>query len=190
MNLKTDKLYFYICLGLCFLISGFFFFRGVLPRVNTFFNLKKELERREIELKRLYDTVRQNQILKQEIAESEEAYGSLNNMLFLPNDVSGAVKEIANISQDLQIDFISLAPQSAKLIKSSAEVGFSLWETPISIKIKTSYAKLLDFVKRIEDSVKFIKIESFQVRKNPSTLLVHDAQMTLCVYSLQQEKSQ
>jgi len=189
MNLKTDKVYFYICLGLCLILSGIFVFRGILPGIKTRNALKKELAQREKELKQRYNIAPENKKLTQEIAEIEKDYGSLNEMLFSPSDISRAVKEIANISQDLQIDFISLVPLTAQKLTSSPETGFSLWETPISIKMKTGYVKLIDFIKKVESSNKFMKIKNFAMRKSPSTLLVHDIQITLGVYSLEQEKA-
>lgn len=193
MNLKTakqEKIFFYSGLGLCLLLSGVLIFRGIYPGINSWFRLRKELAQKKTELKRRYNTAEENQRLAQEIAKIEKDYGEFNAMLFPPNDVSGAVKEIAKISQDLQIEFISLVPLSARVASSSPEIGFSLWEIPISIKIKTSYAKLLDFIKRIENSSKFINIDDFQITKSASNLLVHDVGLSLCVYSLEQEKAQ
>jgi len=193
MNFKKyqkDKIYFYGCLGLCIFVTGIFFFRGILPGTKAWVSLKKELSLKEMELKRRYDTARENEKLMEEIEKIEKNYTDLSKMLFSLKDISGAVKEIASVSQDLQIEFISLTPLPAKITRSSPEIAFSLWEASIAIRIKTSYAKLIDFMKRIENSAKFMRIEDFQIKKNPSNLLIHDAQMTLCVYSLQQEKPQ
>lgn len=187
-NFKAEQLYFYIGLGLCLVLSGVFILRGVLPNLKTRNGLKKELAQKERELTLRYNIAPENKKLTQEIAEVEKKYGDLNAMLFSPDDISPAVKEIANISKDLEIDFISLVPLPAQKLASSPEVGFSLWETPISIKMKSGYLKLLDFLKKVENSNKFMKLKDFTIAKNPSTLLIQDIQLTLGVYSLQQEK--
>ncbi len=188
-NLKAEQLFFYIGLGLCLILSSVFLLRGVLPKLKARNELRKELAQKEGELRRRYNIVPENKKLTQEIAEVEKKYGDLNEMLFSPDDISPAVKEIANISKDLQIDFISLVPLPAQKLTSSPEVGFSLWETPISIKMKSGYLKLLDFLKKVENSQKFMKLKDFRITKNPSALLIHDIQLTLGVYSLQQEKA-
>lgn len=192
MNLKAEgknKLYFYGCLILGLFLSGSFIYQGILPGIKTLDSLKKELKQKKVELERRYNTALENKKLIKEIAETEKSYENFSRMLFPLADISNAVKEITNISQDLQIEFISLAPSPpAELARSSPEIGFYLWGTYVAIRMKTNYEKLLDFVKRIETSVKFIEIESFQVKKNPANLAVHDAQMTLLVYSLQQKK--
>ncbi len=188
-NLKAEQLYFYIGLGLCLILSSVFLLRGVSPKLKGRNELRKELAQKEGELRQRYNIATENKKLTQEITEVEKNYGDLNEMLFSPDDISPAVKEIANISKDLQIDFISLVPLPAQKLTSSPEVGFSLWETPISIKMKSGYLKLLDFFKKVENSNKFMKIKDFTITKNPSTLLIHDIQLTLGVYSLQQEKA-
>jgi Tfp pilus assembly protein PilO len=194
VNPKNRQIYFYIILSLCLLLSAILFLRIILPSIKTWSALKKEIQHKDKELQLRYNTIQQNQQLKNEIAAIEKTYGDFNRMFFVRDDMPAAVKAIADISKDLQIEFISLTPlPSQKLEDPSLEnekPGFSLWKTPISIKIKTNYLKLIDFIKRIEKANKFIKVENLRIKKNPSTLLVHDVEMTVYVFSLQPEKSE
>jgi len=188
MDLKDKSLHFYIYLALGVILSAILLFKAVLPKMKTWDSLKKELIQRDTELKRRYAIVQEKERLAQDIAKIEQNYGNMDEMFFRLDDVSQAVKEIARISQDLQIEFSSLVPSPPqKLENLSAGIGFTLWETPISIKMKIGYLKLLDFIKRIESSGKLMKIKNFSVRKNTANLLIHDIEMTLSIYSLQKE---
>ena len=189
MDLRNKSLHFYVYLALGLILSAILLFKAVLPQMKTWDSLKKELIQRDTELKRRYAIVQEKEKLAREIAKIEQNYGNMDEMFFRLDDVSQAVKEIARISQDLQMEFSSLVPSPAqKLENLSAGIGFTLWETPISIRMKTGYLKLLDFIKRIENSGKVLKIKNFSVRKNTTNLLIHDIEMTLGIYSLQKEE--
>ncbi len=191
INLKNRQVYNSLVLVMCLLFSGFFFFRMLLPRIQAWSALKKDIKYKEKELQLRYKTTQENQQLKQDIVKIEETYKDISRIFFAWDDIPGAVKEIADISSDLQIEFFSLNPQLPREIKEpSGDIPFSLWEVPISIRIKTGYSKLIDFIGRIEKSGKFIRIENLRIKKNPSTLQVHDVEMTVYIFSLQHEKTQ
>lgn len=189
LTLKNRQAYFYSELALCFLFTGILFLKAISPGIKNWMALGKDIRHKQTELQFRYKTAEGNQQLKQEMAKIKEVYPDIEGMFFAPDDIPGAVKEIADISRDLQIEFFSLTPQSPQELKEYvSQVGFSIKKIPISIRIKTGYLKLLDFIKRIEDSKKFIKIDNLSIRKNPSTLQVHDVEMTVYVFSLQQKK--
>jgi len=191
LNIKNQQIYFYIVLGLCLLLSGILFFWATLPSFRTWGALKKDLQRREKEVRLIDNIIQENKQLKEDIAKREKDYEDFNRMFFLRDDISQAVKTITDISQDLKIELMSLIPQPSQKLEApaSGNLAFSLWKTPISIKIKTDYLKLIDFIKGMEKSNKFIRLENLRIKKNPSSLLFHDVEMKIYVFSLQQEKS-
>lgn len=190
MNPKNRQIYFYVVLGLCFLLSALLFLRLTLPSIKSWALLRKEIQHREKELQLRYNTIKQNQQLKDEIATIERSYQELNRMFFVRDDIPAAVKALSDISKDLRIDFISLTPQVPQELRdlSLEKPELLLYKTPISIKLKTDYLKLIDFIKRLEKANKFIKIENLRIKKNPSTLRFHDVEMTVYVFSLQPQK--
>ena len=192
VNLKNKQMYFYIALSLLLLISLFLFVRIILPTAKNWYVLRKEIQSKNRELRKRYSAIKQGEQLKEEVLAIENTYGDFSQMFFVKDDIPSAVKEIADISQDLQIEFISLTPQSSQKLEASSSENpeFSLWRTPVFIKIKTNYLKLIDFIERIEkESNKFITIDDLRIKKDPSTLLIHDVEMTVYVYSLLREKT-
>lgn len=188
---KKNKLIFIGILVVGIFFAGNFIYNGILPSLRNLDSLKKELSLKKAELEKRYNTVQENKKLQEQIAQTQKEYENFSKMLFPLKDISNAVKEITNISQDLQIEFISLAPSPpSELARSSPEIGFYLWGTYVNIKMKANYVKLIDFIKRIENSPKYISIEKFQIKKNDQTLGNHDAEILLLVYSLQQQKKE
>jgi len=190
MDLKNIGIFFYVALAVCLAVTAAFLTRGVAPQIMTWNRLQNELRRRDTELKQRYNIARERDELNREISAIEQKYGNMNEMFFSLDNISGAIKEIARISEALGIEFVSLVPSAtAKLETSSSATGFSFYQTPIAIRMKTGYAKLIDFIRRIENSGKLIKIDRFQVKKNPSDLLIHEVDMTLSIYSLEKQGS-
>jgi len=188
MNLKIKpEVLLFIVLCVCIFVTVILGRTVVYPSIKAWQALKKEAALKEGELQHRYDTLKEIQKLKQDIPAIEKTYADFYKKFFPRGDISHAIKEIADTSSDLQIEFTSLTPlQAIKLGETSLGKNLSLWSIPISIKIKTDYAKLIDFIKRIENGRKFMKVENLSIRKNASTLLMHDIEMTVYVFSLQQ----
>jgi len=186
LKIKPQAL-FYITLCVCILVTAMLGKTTLFSSIKAWQALKKEAGLKEGELQRRYETLKEIEKLKKDIPEIEKTYTDFHKKFFPREDLSRAIKEIADISKDLDIEFSSLTPLSVnKLGETSLNKSLSLWSFPILIKIKTDYAKLIDFMKRIENGPKFMKVENLSIRKNPSNLLMHEVEMTVYVFSLQQ----
>lgn len=191
VDIKNRRIYLlYIVLAASVALSGSLLLWAVFPSIRDWIKYKKDIKLRYAELQHRYDTTKEIQRLNTEITVIEKAYDDFNNMLFSKDDISRAVKEIADISLDLQIEYISLVPLPETMLgETSFKEKFSLWSCPINIKMKTSFLKLADFIRRIENARKFIKIENVTIKKNPLNSTIHDVDIKVYVFSLLQEKA-
>lgn len=190
---KNRQTYFYSALFLCVLLSGLIIFYAIVPKVRQWLALKKDISNREMELEKRYKTAEENKQLKKDIQEIEKKYDEISGSFFELSDFPAAIKEISDISQDLRIEFMSIVPQALEETKEPS-LGYTLWKMPLSIKIKTDYPKLVKFIKRLENSRKFLKVENLSIKKgkaekgNLLVLKIRDVEMTVYAYSLQQKK--
>jgi Tfp pilus assembly protein PilO len=190
---KNRQTYFYSALFLCVLLSGLIIFSAIVPKVRQWLALKKDISNREMELEKRYKTAEENKQLKKDILVIEKKYDEISGSFFELSDFPAAIKEISDISQDLRIEFMSIVPQALQEIKEPS-LGYTLWKMPLSIKIKTDYSKLVKFIKRLENARKFLKVENLSIKKgkaekgNLLALKIHDVEMTVYAYSLQQKK--
>lgn len=190
MDIKNEKIYFWGTLFICTALTAVFFFVFVVSSVRNWVESKRRLSQRQTELALRYETAEENKRLSREIAEIGNTYGDFNAMFFSLDDMSAqAVKELARITQDLQMQVSALVPGEPKKIETlSAGIGFDVWEAVITLKIKTTYGKLLDFLRRIEGSTKFIRIKEFRISKGSENILLRDADLTVGIYSLQKKE--
>ena len=197
-GIKKEHLYGGIIFGLAVLIL-FFFFKISLPNLKLGQGLLSKTALRAKELKARKETLAQVDKLKEELRLIEEDYESFTQKFFLQPQDMNAVKVITELTTGLKIEFISLQPLAlVKLDMSShkeagflkffqkEKMDFFIWEMPVMIKLKADYASLLKLVRRLEESARFIRIKSFQIKKEPASPLTHMLEFTLSMFSLPQ----
>lgn len=189
-NVKKEVIFFWGALIVCLSVSAILISAAVVPWTKNWIAMKHKLSQRQTELAQRYNTAEENKRLARQISEIGATYGDFNAMFFTLNDMSAqAVKEFARISQDLQIQYSTFSPGEPQKIETlSTGIGFDVWEAQVTLKLKTSFAKLVDFLSRIENSGKFIRIKDFRISKSAGNVLMRDADLTVSIYSLQKKE--
>lgn len=200
MNIKPKIKDEYIYLASMVVLGAlilFLFFKMSLPGLKLYRVQAKEVGEKEKELGIRKATVQQVNKLKQEINKIDEEYKSFTQKIILEPQTFEAVKVITDIAKGKQIEFLLIQPlplrklelpgrkdeEASKLMQKQVK-GFFLWEIPILVKIKSNYANLLDFIKKIEDDKRFLKIKNIHIVKDPSTPLIHGTEITISMFSL------
>ena len=195
---KIKEEYIYGAIILIVAASVFpFFFKRLLPNLKLYAAVVGEVRDKKKQLQIRKETISQITKLKQEITEIDEEYKNFTQKIILQPGTFEAVKVITDIAKGIKIEFLSLKPLPLERLElaSREDEGFSLffqkegkdfflWEIPIAIKIKSSYINFLDFIKKIEDDQRFLKIKNIQLKKDPSTALAHNIEVTISMFSL------
>lgn len=201
LKYKIKEEYIYTGAILILVILVFpFFFKMLRPNLKLYKTSLSEVLKKDKELKIRKATISQIQKLKQEISQIEDEYKSFIQKVILGPESSEAVRVITALIEGLKIEFFSFQPLPIQIqkiglstrkdtgfLKFSQEtkgMDFFIWEIPVAIKIKANYANLLDFIKRIEDASRFISIKNIQITKDPTTPFVHNAEITVSMFSL------
>ncbi|MCG2712614.1 MAG: type 4a pilus biogenesis protein PilO [Candidatus Omnitrophica bacterium] len=180
-----EKVYLYLGIVLALIVGAMiFFFVVISPEIKQLKAQRGVVKERQIELARRQETIQGNERLRQEIKEAGTYHESYTDMLFFKEDITLVVKEIIAISRDLELEFGSIEPVSSESIDDFYEnAPFSLKQMAVVFKMRASYPKLLKFLKRVEESKKLFKIETFEIKKNSKNPTVHDIKMTFNVFN-------
>ncbi|HEC69517.1 MAG TPA: hypothetical protein ENI31_04470 [Candidatus Omnitrophica bacterium] len=198
-KIKEEYIYGGIILILVFL-SFFLSFRMLLPKFKLYRASFMEVTKKEEELRVKKVTLSQIKRLREEIRGVEDKYrGFMEKVISQPESLE-AIKIITELIKGLEIEFYSFQPlplkkielfsyksDNKRLIKSSFKKekdSFFIWEIPVAIKIKTNYANLMNFIKRIEGAPKFVKIKDIRIDKDLTSPFAHDARITVSLFSL------
>lgn len=145
--------------------------RLIIPDASTYRSQYKELEK-EIEA------------ITQQIAKSKER-------LFWKKDIAFFLDRLSQIAEQLAVDFISIKPSlSPEPIISDDSGGKDdkqktvlMFRNPINITMKAGYAELINFLARVEDSDRFLRIDELTIDPDNKDVLKRNVKMVLSIFS-------
>ncbi len=199
-KIKEEYIYGGAILILVFL-SFSFSFRMLLPKFELYKTSLKDVTEKEKELRVKKSAISQVERLKEEIRGVENKYKDFVQKVISRPESLEAIKIITELIKGLKIEFYSFQPLPLNKIElftydseNEGLVGFSsnkrekkdnffIWEIPVAIKIKTDYANLLNFIRRIENAPKFVKVKDIHITKDTASPFAHDAQVIVSVFS-------
>ncbi|MCK4648937.1 type 4a pilus biogenesis protein PilO, partial [bacterium] len=137
-------------------------------------NLETELMRKEFELQEV-----QVKTEKERIAQLEEKYRHTQKKLEylkgrLPKEkqIPALLSQIASQAR-LEYNLIKMLPEESRLVYK---------EIPIQIQVKGRYQDLGEYLKRLEESTRLIKIKSLSIKTDPKTLPKLDVTLEIATF--------
>ena len=100
--------------------------------------------------------------LLQDIIALKKDIASYNERIPRNTEITWIVDEISKLSKDSGIELLSLEPQAI-------EDRGSYYRLPLELDIKCSYHQLGNFLSKIENSPKFIRLDNFRLDTEPET---------------------
>jgi hypothetical protein len=117
---------------------------------------------------------------KQQIEESRKR-------LFWKKDIAVFLEKLTHIAEQLSVDFISIKPSLEPTpIMSKGEDDEKrviMFKSSVKINLKTGYRELIDFLKRIENSDKFLRIDEINIVVDDKDIFKRDISILLSLFS-------
>lgn len=178
----------YIVNGVALAIAAallFLFYIMLMPMAQELFSMSGKIKkgRAIIPNPESYNEERQKittqiEALKKKIQESKER-------LFWKKDMTLFLEKLNNIAEQLSLDFISIKPNLApEPIKSEVNKDVILmYRNPINVTMKTGYRELADFLKRVEGSDKFLRIDELNISVDKQDIFKRDVMLVLSIFT-------
>ncbi|MCM8801648.1 MAG: hypothetical protein NC912_06620 [Candidatus Omnitrophica bacterium] len=183
---KQKIVYHYLISFLALFVVLYFIF---FPGVRQFFSLGGELKEKIQTLNRVripkgeYDAF----VEKKENVRTE--LDLIKRRLFWEKDIGKFLNELTQLASILPLEFVSLKPESAVYVvkkedkkKDKKSALYTILEIPISAVLKGNYDSVLNFLKRIEQSDKFIKVDTFSIESDINNIYRHNVKIRLGIY--------
>jgi|GEM_PF-2550943 len=176
-------------------VSAFIAFSFILvPAIRQFSLLSMQIKQKKRDMAKVQipaDNYKLSE-LNDKMEKAKNDLEAARDRLFWEKDISRFLNELTLLAAGLQIEFVSLKPETYIPLKEKVTVAkeaqeYLFTQVPISVILKGSYNDLLQFLKRIEDLNKFIKIDALRIESDRSDISRHNIKMMLSVFS--QEKS-
>jgi len=184
MKLPIDKLKNLppiVTITIPFLILFLITYFILLPAIKEYNALSMRIKNKTVDLAVVESTNAQYAILKEEIKNKELELNQLKERLFWERDISKFLNELTRLASDLQIEFISLKPETPSSPKDTVSKDFLLMNVPIEVMFRSNYNELISFLKRIEEGEKFIKIDTLSIQSQPNNIYKHNVRMKLSI---------
>jgi hypothetical protein len=160
----------------------------LIPVVKSNILLKRQIKDKKQELGVVQVPIKEYGSLKEDMNKKNAELSGVKNELFWEKDISKFLNELTRLASDLQIEFISLKPESLTRPqedpeadkKDSQETKFLI--IPISVAFKSSYMDTMVFLKRIEAGQRFIRIDSLNIESETGNILKHLTKMQLSIF--------
>ena len=156
-----------------------------LPALRNFQSLSQQVADKKTGVTALKTPREEPEVVEEKVKKLKEQIEALKGEVFWETDISRFLNQITQLASDLKINFVSLKPEAAS---SSSEKGkelpddYLLTEVPISLTIKSNYDDLVEFIKRIEQSDKFIAIESLTIDTDRQDIYSHNVRIDLSIF--------
>lgn len=130
-------------------------------------------------------------ILRENLNNSKSQLAGLERRLFWEQDISKFLNELTRLASDIKIEFISLKPETAKPetasvpkaeAKATEKKELKLIQVPIAVAFRSNYNDMINFLRRIEEGGRFIKIDSLSIESEPNNIYKHISRMKLSIF--------
>lgn len=185
---------------LCVVVSLFF-----LPSVTQAKKLSSQIKEKNIDINKISLETENLDKIKAETDKLLQELKDFQDKLIWNTDSSNFLDEFTRLAQDLQIEFVMLKPgkivkvadkdlaQNIKQIskdkkseqkeKNASLLYSSLAQQVILVTLKSDYSDLVKFIRRIEESGKFIRIDSLNMESGQENIYKQSIKLSLTIFN-------
>lgn len=185
---------------LCTVVIFFFF-----PSVTQAKNLSKQIKEKNMYVSKKSQEAKNFDKLQVETNKLKEELKVFQDKLIWNTGSSNFLEEFTKLAQDLQIEFVMLKPEmsvkvagketpqntkqvskdkkAAQKEKKDSVLYSSLVQQSITVTLRSDYLDLVKFIKRIEESGKFIKIDSLSIEAGQENIYKQSINLSLTIFN-------
>lgn len=176
----SGVLYLVISVLVCLVI----FYIVFLPAVKKFGELSQQIKEKKANIVKIKAPEDEYRLLVEELGKTASKTEALRERLFWQKDISKFLDELTRLASGLDIEFLSLMPEANPMIppqdkEYAAKYSFS--RVPITVKMRASYNNLLEFLRKIEEGKKFIKIDYLGITSEGNIVYKHNIQVKFSI---------
>ena len=167
-----------------FCVSGFF----LHSKIEKVRKIRRDIKKVKKELVGFGDYQEKLKSLENKVSYWKDKVEKEKEYLFWKDDISLFIKEITKIAKILSIEFFSIDSHPSKKVATFSDLGISIEKMPLSISMRENFFKLVEFLKKIENFSKFVKIERIKINSGEEDIYHHQIKLVVSAFVLKKEK--
>ncbi len=167
-----------------FCVSGFF----LHSKIEKVRKIRRDIKKVKKELVGFGDYQEKLKSLENKVSYWKDKVEKEKEYLFWKDDISLFIKEITKIAKILSIEFFSIDSHPSKKIATFSDLGMSIEKMPLSISMRENFFKLVEFLKKIENLDRFVKIEKIRIESEKEDIYHHQIRLMVSGFVLKKEE--
>lgn len=183
IDFKKNQKQILIFAGLVAALVVFLYFNLLLrPQVMWVIDSVAKMNTAGSDLKSAKDAIAQIPKFKADIDAYKEKVDSYERMLPAEQEIPSLLESLSSMAKSSGVRIDSITPVVKKEDKNQAAQVYQ--EIPILITAKSSYHELGQFLSKLENSERFMKVVDIDMKYNKATPKKHDVELLVLTYIL------
>lgn len=153
----------------------------VVRNIRSLYTLHQKLQQRDRAISELKNLVKSEMDIKRQIGELRELIGYYEQKLPKEKEVSQLFHELDNIASGSKIKFSLITPDSS-------EEGKHYMRYYRTIELKSGYHQLGNFINKLENLGRFIKVDKIAITPDPADPFKHNVELVVSTFVSLEEK--
>ncbi len=183
IDFKKNAKQIMIFMALVAMLALVSYFNFILrPQVSWAVGAIRNMSKMAGDLKRSKDTIARIPKFKSDISAYKGQVDSYERMLPAEQEIPTFLENLSGMAKSSGVKIEGVAPVTKK--EEKAQTGQVYQEMPILITAKSGYHELGQFLCRLENAERFIKVVDITIRSNKLTPKRHDVELLVLTYIL------
>lgn len=154
----------------------------IKPQIINLLNIIARTRSIDMDLKGAVSDIAKIDKFKEEIEKSGDKINSYEKMLPVEQEIPTLLQYLSKMAKSSKIKIIGITPVMQKEERSDPNRIYQ--EIPILISSKSGYYELVGFLKKLENSDRFMKVADIAITSNSSDPNKHDVELLVLTYIL------
>lgn len=157
----------------------------VMPMIGEISKMNAKIKKSQLIMPDPVSYEKEHRELNARIEEIKKKITESKEKLFWKKDIALFLEKLKNASKEISVDFISIKPGLlAEPIRSKENnEAILMYKNLTNITVKAGYKELVSFLKRIEESDKFLRIDSIDISVEKGDIFKRNVSMVLSIFS-------
>jgi len=160
------------------------------PQVAGVFKLTGDTGNMRSDLKSARTVIKGFEKLNTDLKERGQKVESYEKQLPAEQEIPALLENLSNMAKESDIKIVGIVPAMPKVKDDKSVDKNQIYrEIPILITAKSGYHELGQFLNKLENADRFMKVVDIDIRASASTPNKHDVELMICTYILLPENN-
>ncbi|MDP2940174.1 MAG: type 4a pilus biogenesis protein PilO [Candidatus Omnitrophota bacterium] len=181
-NFNKEQFLTFLPLIICFFVIILFLLFLIPSQMKKVSTLSAQLTDKKNSLTLVERGSKSLSEAKKEIIEMGKRIVQLEKKLPKQIETTLLIDTLKDITEEARLKFSSIEPLAQRNFELKGQDEFYV-ELPIAVKLKCTFFDLIDFIHKIENSARLMKISKFTIRDNPQDVWEHNVELSISTFA-------